>query len=284
MAHHAFSFTRQLLVAALVASHVQSGLAFMSLLISPVLQGLAHRSFQPLCLFGRPSALQSEPSKTERLIPVTSAKDPKPYGQRLYPVHPDDMSVADRRTGLFKMILAVGVRDVTMGMMMALVLFAVGAGFNSPNYHFPYAIWLFSCIFGRLVTQDEFAPNGFNLQHAATASTKHLKVPSIQKSASFAQWRSTAITSPRPRVNSGTQRMVVNFAPSEPAVEQASSSSSNAAGLMHTIVVGFVSDVAGALRWVFDPKSNVPADEEPGVVDVWDPRDLDTPIDSRQGV
>ena len=278
-AHYALTCTRHLLMATLIASHLQSGLSFMSSPVSPVLRGLAHRSALPLCLFGRPSTPHSEPSKTKRLIPMTNAKDPRPYGQRLYPVHPDDLSVADRRTGLFKMILAVGVRDVMMGMMMALVLFAVGTGFDSPDYHFPYAIWLFSCIFGRLVTQDEFAPNGFNMQRAATASTKQLKIPSIQNAASFEQWRSTAITRQRPRANLGAQRMVANFAISEPPVEQAPSSSPNAVGLMRTIVVGFVSDVTGALFWVFDPKSNVPADEEPGAVHVWDPRDLDTPTE-----
>ena len=43
-----------------------------------------------VCVFAQPRGTQ--PCKTKVIVPVTSAEDPRPYGQRIYPVHPDDLS------------------------------------------------------------------------------------------------------------------------------------------------------------------------------------------------
>ena len=256
-----------------------------------------HARTGPMCLFGKPSLKATQPMSTGQLVPVTSDPDPMPYGQRMYPVHPDDLSPEDRKQGLAKMILAVGVRDIMMGMVTAFLIMAASTGFDfaSPDYHFPVGVWLFSCLFCRLVTQDDVGPVTFSMSHASLSVQQGTAAkPSLKRSDSFANWRDTAInpsidqpqTSVRvgaaivPRLNMGTQRLVANFATIAPLPEDSALEAPSPFGfkIFVSMLWGFLADLVGAAGWVKSPKCNVPVVED-GSEEMWDPRDPGTPAE-----
>ena len=241
-----------------------------------------------VCIFGL-AQRGTTPCKTEVIIPVTQTVDPKPYGQRIYPVHPDDLSPEARRMGLVKMILAVGLRDVIMGLVLALGIVATSAGFDSPDYHFPCAAWLFSCIFGRMVTQDDMGPVAFDMRHSAPAP-RMAEDPMVKRGDSFAQWRDLALdgnvasqTRNRgPRnlhsglpTKRGPHRLVVKFASA--VEEEPSRTPPQVPSLPFMIVWGFISDVLGSVWWLVSPSAHYASVHEP---ELWDPRDGSTPPES----
>ena len=258
-----------------------------------------------VCLFGL-AQRGTTPCKTEVIIPVTPTVDPKPYGQRIYPVHPDDLSPEARRMGLMRMILAVGLRDIIMGLILALGIVATSAGFDSPDYHFPCAAWLFSCIFVRMVTQDDMGPVAFDMRHSAPAP-RVAEAPTVRAN-SFAQWRDLAVrgnvasqtpnrgpqrllvnaastgspSSSAPRnlhsglpTKRGPQRLVVNFASA--VEEEPSCSRPQVLSLPFMMVWGFISDVLGSVLWLVSPSAHYAPVQEP---ELWDPRDESTPPES----
>lgn len=250
-----------------------------------------------VCVFAQPRGTQ--PCKTKVIVPVTSAEDPRPYGQRIYPVHPDDLSPEARRQGLMRMILAVGVRDLVMGLVLALAIVASSAGFDAPDYHFPSTMWLFSCIFARMVTQD-MGPVAFDMRHSASgfqARAHEAKAPKMSRGDSFAQWRDSTVNGnaasqapagagaveglvaaarkrPRPVLNKGTQRLVVNFASA--VAEEPPRSRPQGLNLLVTLVWGFLADLLGSARWLVSRRPGA-EEEEP---ELWDPRDDSTPPES----
>ena len=275
----------------LVASHLELSPAFTG---APHALRLVKRSragkgpTAPTCLFGMTPTNQG--SKTEILVPVTQAEDPKPYGQRMYPVHPDDLSSADRRNGLLKMILAVGVRDLAMGMITAFAFIAADSNFASPDYHFPYAVWLLSCIFARLVTQDDMAPVSFDMKLGPLPQAK-AAIPVIRRADSFAQWRDSTINpniasqtprrvgaatarQPRPQLNKGTQRLVVNFAATARPAEEPSVPVPMGLKMLGTIIMGFIADLTGSIWWMLKIKGKAQDEPEP---ETWDPREPTSP-------
>jgi len=259
-----------------------------------------------VCIFGL-TQRGTTPCKTEVIIPVTQTVDPKPYGQRIYPVHPDDLSPEARRMGLIRMILAVGLRDVIMGLVLAFGIVATSSGFDSPDYHFPCAAWLFSCIFGRMVTQDDISPVAFDMRHSAPAP-RVAKAPMVKRGNSFAQWRDLAVggnvasqtpnrgpqrllvnaasaggpSSSAPRnlhsglpTKRGPQRLVVKF--SSAVEEEPSRWPPQVLSLPFMIVWGFISDVLGSVSWLVSPSAHYASVQEP---ELWDPRDESTPPES----
>ena len=133
----------QLLILALIFNNFQLSPAFTS---------------APLRLFnvvGTPTSCISAASRaTQRIVsvdttvPVTHDGDERPYGQRIYPVHPDDLSPEERRTTLMRMIMMVGMRDVMISVFMAVAFLGAGAEVDT----FPVGLWLFSVIFARMAT------------------------------------------------------------------------------------------------------------------------------------
>lgn len=291
-----------LLLLALFGCNFQMSPAFTSAPSLPLsLSGVgnAHARTGPMFLFGRPILRETQPMSTEHVAPVTSDPNPMPYGQRMYPVHPDDLSPEDRRKSLMKMVLAVGVRDVMMGMVAAFSIMAASTGFDfaSPDYHFPVGVWLLSCLFGRLVTQDDVGPFTFSMSHAASLPLRQqaaaAKAP-LKRSDSFANWRDTAINPSiaqlqtagaavvpsAPRLNVGTQRLVANFATTAALTEESALETPSPMGfkIFVALLWGFLSDLIGAAGFVKKPQCNVPVVTD-GSEEMWDPRAPNTPTE-----
>ena len=293
----------KLLVLVLVATSFEMSPAFKS---AP-----AHRTLPvqgrigPLCLFGKPAAgsVQHVPppslSKTRRVEaagPARQPGDPMTYGQRIYPVHPSDLTPEDRRRGLAKLVMFVGVRDCIVGLLVAGAFFIAGAGHESPDFQFPVVSWLLSCImFGR-VFQDGLAPAFFNFDHQARGGAANTMNPPgvLRRSDSFAQWRESTVSPPGlvdrdarlPRVDryqshADKQRLVVEYAQAAATPDGKDSALRVLTQALGTILWGFVSDVVEAFKWVVAPKSNSepnPADpRDSSDFEVWDPRDAATP-------
>jgi len=289
--------------------------------LSPAFSGApAHKTLRlharggPLCLFGKPSEDPGAPqavSKTRKISadsaparhtgPARQPHDPMTYGQRIYPVHPSDLSVEDRRGGLLRLVLWTGVRDCMVGLLVAFAMYLAGAGVDGKDQHFPVVAWLISCIvFGR-VLQDGLAPAVFHFDHMSLAPTDAKRTRAsasrIQRSDSFAQWRESAI-------NPGFQddvalrrvrdskwqeqgaesnpRMVVEYSEAVPVDERVSWP--RTVGMAVTAIVwGLLSDVGDALVWLTRPRSNSePNPEDPrdsSDFEVWDPRDPHTPTE-----
>ena len=291
----------KLLVLVLVATSFEMSPAFTS---AP-----AHRTLSiqgrigPLCLFGKPAAGSDQHvpppslSKTRRVEaagPARQPGDPMTYGQRIYPVHPSDLTPEDRRNGLAKLVMFVGVRDCIVGLLVAGAFFIAGAGHESPDFQVPVVSWLLSCIMVGRVFQDGLAPAYFNFDHQARGGDTKTVTPGVlHRSDSFAQWRESAISPPGlsdrdaglPRADSykshdDKQRLVVEYAQAAtPDVKDRPLRVFKQA--LGTIVWGFVSDVVEAFKWVVAPKSNSePNPDDPrdsSDFEVWDPRDAATP-------
>ena len=253
----------------------------------------------PTCRVGHDHAAAS---KTQQLytesMPSNGAIS---FSQRIYPVHPDDLSPEQRRVNLMKMVLAVGMRDMLLGMAAASFVFVTSSGFDSPDYHFPVVTWLFYCLVGR-VMQDDLGPLAFDMQHI---QVPHPPMPSfIPHTNSFADWRDATISpkdieqpqrlgprsapssNPRLKLGAGTQRIITNFATQAELAPPPVVSGPNTDSFPLQVVRGFsvivfniFSDLFDALSWVFHPHANVPENEEPGPEDLWDCRDPDTPIE-----
>ena len=272
-----------------------------------------------MCLFGKPSGDPSAPpaaSKTRRISadspparhagPAKQPHDPMTYGQRIYPVHPSDLTAEDRRGGLLRLVLWTGVRDCIIGLLVAFAMYVAGAGIDGRDHHFPVVAWLLSCIvFGR-VLQDGLAPAVFHFDHVIWASAEEAKLTRagasrIQRSDSFALWRESAINPgiqddvvQRRRIGrerkweegqaaESNPRMVVEYSEAVP-VDERESWPGTVRKAVAAIVWGFLSDVGDALVWLTGPSSNSePNPEDPrdsSDFEVWDPRDPHTPPES----